>query len=391
MRMGNAREDGYPADGEGPEHVVELRPFAIAALRRHQRPVRGLRRGHRLVTEAERFGWSFVFAGLLPDDFPPTRAVAQAPWWRQVARGRLAPPGGPAVRTSTAARDHPVVHVSWNDARAYCTLGGHPPAHRGRVGVRGPRRPRGQPLPVGRRARARRRAPHERLAGHLPRRRTPPRTATSAPRRSQRSPPTATGCYNITGNVWEWCADWFHPRLPRRSPRRRPARPGRRHASRHARRLLPLPRAPTASATGSMPAAPTPPTPRQATSASGWWRRPELELERLARRQHGHPHRRHAVGGQVGELLCRRRAGAAPAHHRRRRQRAQWIGTAAAGRSSSSARTAAAGSRWPGPSRGPQPLTGSSARSSEGRPISAMPSNRSVSPAKKTERLPSIR
>ena len=29
--------------------------------------------GH--VTEAQRFGWSFVFAGLLPDDFEPTRAV----------------------------------------------------------------------------------------------------------------------------------------------------------------------------------------------------------------------------------------------------------------------------------------------------------------------------
>ena len=36
------------------------------------------------ATEAERFGWSFVFAGLLPDDFPPTQAVVQAPWWRKV-------------------------------------------------------------------------------------------------------------------------------------------------------------------------------------------------------------------------------------------------------------------------------------------------------------------
>ena len=33
--------------------------------------------GH--VTDAERFGWSFVFAGFLPDDFPPTRGVAAAP------------------------------------------------------------------------------------------------------------------------------------------------------------------------------------------------------------------------------------------------------------------------------------------------------------------------
>jgi len=35
-------------------------------------------------TTAERDGWSFVFAGLRPTDFPPRRAVVEAPWWRQV-------------------------------------------------------------------------------------------------------------------------------------------------------------------------------------------------------------------------------------------------------------------------------------------------------------------
>ena len=39
--------------------------------------------GH--VTAAERFGWSFVFAGLLPDDFPPTRGVASAPWCSRIS------------------------------------------------------------------------------------------------------------------------------------------------------------------------------------------------------------------------------------------------------------------------------------------------------------------
>ena len=68
------------------------------------------------VTEAERFGWSFVFAGLLPDDFPPTRAVAQAPWWRQVEGADWRHPEGPHSDVEGRA-GHPVVHVSWDDAR----------------------------------------------------------------------------------------------------------------------------------------------------------------------------------------------------------------------------------------------------------------------------------
>ena len=47
------------------------------------------------VTEAEREGWSFVFAGRLPDDFPPTRALACAPWWRAVRGACWSAPDGP--------------------------------------------------------------------------------------------------------------------------------------------------------------------------------------------------------------------------------------------------------------------------------------------------------
>jgi len=69
--------------------------------------------GH--LTTAEREG----FGGLLPDDLPPSRAVAGARWWRQV-------PGAswqrPAAATSDFAgrEDPPVVKVSWLDAREYC-------------------------------------------------------------------------------------------------------------------------------------------------------------------------------------------------------------------------------------------------------------------------------
>src|SRR5688572_22032177 len=121
--MGTDDQIGYAADGEGPAREIEVSPFWIEQLavtnERFARFV--LATGH--VTEAERFGWSFVFAGLLPDDFVPTRGVASAPWWRQVFGAQWRRPEGP--HSSLDGRlDHPVVHVSWNDAQAYCKWAG---------------------------------------------------------------------------------------------------------------------------------------------------------------------------------------------------------------------------------------------------------------------------
>ena len=111
-------------------------------------------------------GWSFVFAGLLPDTFVGNGGCYRAPWWRQVM-GRLGPARGTGVRAGRT-EDHPVVHVSLRDARAFCRWSGPPAAHRPRMGARGTRRPRPKDFPVGGRPRARRRTPHERLARRVP-------------------------------------------------------------------------------------------------------------------------------------------------------------------------------------------------------------------------------
>jgi len=77
------------------------------------------------VTEAEQFGDSFV-----PDYFLSrktveeiTQAVAEVPWWLPVKGADWRHPEGPDSNIDDRG-DHPVVHVSWNDAVAYCKWAG---------------------------------------------------------------------------------------------------------------------------------------------------------------------------------------------------------------------------------------------------------------------------
>ncbi len=113
--MGTADADGYAADGEGPVHRVALSPFWIDRDAVTNARFGAFVAATGFVTAAEQFGWSFVFGGLLPDDFPDTRGVASAPWWRQVFGADWTHPEGPHSDLDGRA-EHPVVHVSWDDA-----------------------------------------------------------------------------------------------------------------------------------------------------------------------------------------------------------------------------------------------------------------------------------
>jgi formylglycine-generating enzyme len=221
--MGTESPGGYPADGEGPVHRVRLSPFRIAA-----HAVTGAAfgafveaTGH--VTDAERYGWSFVFGGLLPDDFPPTRGVVGAPWWRQVEGADWRHPEGP--RTDLAGReDHPVVHVSFGDALAFCAWSGtRLPTEAewefaARGGHEGERFPWGAELEPG--------GVHRMnvFQGTFPSRNTvADGYAGTAP--VDAFEPNGYGLSNMTGNVWEWCADWFDARYYAASPAKDPPGP----------------------------------------------------------------------------------------------------------------------------------------------------------------------
>ena len=221
--MGNDGTVGYPADGEGPRHEVELDAYSIGVTTVTNEQFATFVDATGYVTEAERFGNSFVFAGLLPDDFPPTRGVAAAPWWREVLGAQWRHPEGP--HSDVADRgDHPVVHVSWNDAVAFCSwVGGRLPTEAeweraARGGHDGHTFPWGDDLEPGGEHRM------NVFQGRFPAHDTAADGwAGTCPVRSY--DPNGFGLYEVTGNVWEWCSDWFDPGSYRRSPRRNPTGP----------------------------------------------------------------------------------------------------------------------------------------------------------------------
>ena len=88
--MGSDSVVAYPGDGEGPVHEVDLSAFAIDAHAVSNDRFAAFVDDTGYVTEAERFGWSFVFAGFLPDDFPDTRAVASGAVVAAGVRGLVA-------------------------------------------------------------------------------------------------------------------------------------------------------------------------------------------------------------------------------------------------------------------------------------------------------------
>jgi formylglycine-generating enzyme required for sulfatase activity len=221
--MGTSDPLGYPGDGEGPEHAVELSPFSIARHPITNAQFAAFVDATDYRTTAEQLGNSFVFAGLLPDDFPDTRAVASAPWWREVLGADWRHPEGPQSDIAGRA-DHPAVHVSWIDAAAFCRWSGtrlpteaewEYAARGGRVGSHFPwgdeREPDGE---------------HRMnvYQGEFPQRDTgADGWIGTCPVGSY--PANGYGLHEMTGNVWEWCRDWFDPTYYASSPRRDPQGP----------------------------------------------------------------------------------------------------------------------------------------------------------------------
>lgn len=225
FHMGDQHGDGLPADGEQPVHERSVGAFHIDATSVTNADFAAFVDATDHRTDAETFGFSAVFHTVVAaDDRDVLGRAPQAPWWLSVRGADWRHPEG---RHSTCEDrlDHPVVHVSHDDARAYCAWAGRrlPTEAEWERACRGG--VEGRRYPWGDRPRASDGSWRCNIwQGSFPHHNTEADGfVTTAPVRTYA--PNGYGLWQTIGNVWEWCRDVFDPRAYADHVRGGPRRP----------------------------------------------------------------------------------------------------------------------------------------------------------------------
>jgi formylglycine-generating enzyme required for sulfatase activity len=208
-------DDFLPLDGEGPCRRQHVKPFTIDACAVSNSRFAEFVSATGYLTEAERFGWSFVFRGFV-STATTEESYPGASWWLKVEGADWSHPEGPESSLN-GREDHPVVHVSWNDAVKFAEwAGGRLPSeaeweYAARGGLANSRFPWGdaEPDDVGF-------TPCNIWQGEFPKHNSGlDGHLGTAPVDSFE--PNGYGLFNAVGNVWEWCADAFRVRTLKRA------------------------------------------------------------------------------------------------------------------------------------------------------------------------------
>lgn len=224
--MGSESDEIWAEDGEAPVREVTLNGFQLAATTVTNQEFQAFVQATGYRTEAESFGWSYVFHLLIPPRILPKlryQVLEGLPWWYGVEGASWKQPEGPGSNLKNRW-DHPVVHVSWNDALAYTEWSGTrlPTEAEWEYAARGglvqKTYPWGDDLhPFGKHR-------CNLWQGDFPRHNSgEDGFLGTAPGKTFR--PNAWGFYQMSGNVWEWTADWFSRDFHLSGPRLNPGGP----------------------------------------------------------------------------------------------------------------------------------------------------------------------
>lgn len=222
--MGTDDEEGFLTDGEGPVREVYVNPFYIDACAVTNAQFATFVDATGYKTDAENYDWSFVFYSFLPPKVAKhAKRAVEAPWWRAVNGACWKWPEGLGSYIRDRM-DHPAIHVSWNDAMAYCAWAGKrlpteaEREYAARGGLEQKTYPWGDELLPGGKHRC------NIWQGDFPTHNTEEDGyAGTCPVRS--FPPNGYGLYEVSGNVWEWCFDWFSAAFHVNGPRHNPKGP----------------------------------------------------------------------------------------------------------------------------------------------------------------------
>ncbi|MCF7848264.1 MAG: formylglycine-generating enzyme family protein [Kiritimatiellales bacterium] len=226
--MGTDDEIGYPDDGEGPVRRVSVDPFYMDQCSVSIADFAKFIEATGYETDAAKFNYSYVFHALLPDNTKRTldmlgRTVLGLEWWYNVEGADWAHPFGPDSDFQ-GLENHPVTHVSYRDAIAYCEWAGKRLPTEAEVefsargGLEQKRYVWGDEL-----------MPGEKHMCNIFQGKFPDYNSAedgfvgTAP--IDAFEPNGYGLYNMAGNVWEWVFDWWSPDFHLIGPRDNPIGP----------------------------------------------------------------------------------------------------------------------------------------------------------------------